>query len=76
MNIHEYQAKELLAEIRRPGPGGAVAYTAAEAVEAARRLGGRSLGRQGANPCRRPRQGGRGQAGALARTRSRRRRAR
>jgi succinyl-CoA synthetase beta subunit len=40
MNIHEYQAKELLAKFGVPVPSGAVAYTAAEAVAAARRLGG------------------------------------
>ena len=40
MNIHEYQAKELLAKRGVPVPAGAVAYTADEAVEAARRLGG------------------------------------
>jgi succinyl-CoA synthetase beta subunit len=40
MNIHEYQAKELLAKAGVTIPQGAVAYTAAEAVEAARRLGG------------------------------------
>jgi succinyl-CoA synthetase beta subunit len=40
MNIHEYQAKELLARRGVPVPAGAVAYTAAEAVEAAKRLGG------------------------------------
>src|SRR5689334_25176955 len=40
MNIHEYQAKELLARYGVPVPAGAVAYTAAEAVEAAKRLGG------------------------------------
>src|SRR5712691_1169453 len=40
MNIHEYQAKELLARFGVAVPQGAVAYTAAEAVEAARRLGG------------------------------------
>src|SRR3954451_21931132 len=40
MNIHEYQAKELLARWDVPVPPGAVAYTAAEAVEAAKRLGG------------------------------------
>ncbi|MBV9862054.1 MAG: ADP-forming succinate--CoA ligase subunit beta [Alphaproteobacteria bacterium] len=40
MNIHEYQAKELLAKFGVPVPRGAIAYTAAEAVEAARRLGG------------------------------------
>jgi succinyl-CoA synthetase beta subunit len=40
MNIHEYQAKELLAKFGVPVPQGAVAYTAAEAVAAAQRLGG------------------------------------
>ncbi len=42
MNIHEYQAKELLAKRGVPVPAGAVAYTASEAVEAATRLGGPS----------------------------------
>ena len=40
MNIHEYQAKELLAKFSVAVPRGGVAYTAAEAVETARRLGG------------------------------------
>jgi succinyl-CoA synthetase beta subunit len=40
MDIHEYQAKELLAKSGLPIPPGGVAYTAAEAVEVARRLGG------------------------------------
>ena len=40
MNIHEYQAKELLAKYGVPVPPGGVAYTAAEAVDAARRIGG------------------------------------
>jgi succinyl-CoA synthetase beta subunit len=39
MNIHEYQAKELLAKFGVAVPHGVVAYTAAEAIEAARRLG-------------------------------------
>jgi succinyl-CoA synthetase beta subunit len=41
MDIHEYQAKELLAKFGVPVPSGAVAYTAAEAVAAAERLGGK-----------------------------------
>jgi succinyl-CoA synthetase beta subunit len=41
MNIHEYQAKELLAKFGVAVPAGAVAYTAAEAVAAAKRLGGK-----------------------------------
>jgi succinyl-CoA synthetase beta subunit len=40
MNIHEYQAKELLARYGVPVPAGGVAYTAAEAEAVARRLGG------------------------------------
>jgi succinyl-CoA synthetase beta subunit len=41
MNIHEYQAKELLARFGVALPAGAVAYTAAEAVAASRQLGGK-----------------------------------
>src|SRR6516225_9745937 len=40
MNIHEYQAKQLLAKYGVPVLPGAVAYTAAEAAEATKRLGG------------------------------------
>ena len=40
MNIHEYQAKGLLAKYGVAVPRGGVAYTAEEAVEAAKRLGG------------------------------------
>jgi succinyl-CoA synthetase beta subunit len=40
MNIHEYQAKELLGKFGVAVPKGGVAYTAAEAVEVAQRLGG------------------------------------
>jgi succinyl-CoA synthetase beta subunit len=40
MNIHEYQAKGLLAKYGVAVPRGAVAYTADEAVEVARGLGG------------------------------------
>jgi succinyl-CoA synthetase beta subunit len=40
MNIHEYQAKELLSIYGVPVPAGGVAYTEAEAVEVAKRLGG------------------------------------
>ncbi len=40
MNIHEYQAKALLAEYGVAVPRGAVAYTAEEAEAAARDLGG------------------------------------
>ena len=40
MNIHEYQAKALLARFGVAVPRGRIAYTAAEAEEAARELGG------------------------------------
>jgi succinyl-CoA synthetase beta subunit len=42
MNIHEYQAKELLSIYGVPIPAGGVAYTEAEAVEVAKRVGGRA----------------------------------
>jgi len=40
MNIHEYQAKQLLAKYGVAVPGGGVAYTADEAAKAAEKLGG------------------------------------
>lgn len=40
MNFHEYQAKELFAEVGIPVPAGTIARTADEAVEAAKALGG------------------------------------
>jgi succinyl-CoA synthetase beta subunit len=40
MNIHEYQAKELLGKFAVAVPKGGIAHTAAEAVAVARRLGG------------------------------------
>ena len=40
MKIHEYQAKSILARYGVPVPKGEVAFTSAEAVEIARRLGG------------------------------------
>ena len=57
MNIHEYQAKALLAKFGVPLLKGGVAYTPDEADgrgPQARRPG---LGGEGADPCRRPRQG-------------------
>ncbi len=41
MNIHEYQAKQVLAKYNVPVPNGQVAYTPAEAVTAAQGLGGK-----------------------------------
>lgn len=40
MNIHEYQAKELLAKFGAPVPAGFAAFTIDEAVEAAKKLPG------------------------------------
>src|SRR5688500_15949935 len=40
MNFHEYQAKELFAEVGIPVPPGRIARSADEAVEAAKALGG------------------------------------
>jgi len=41
MNIHEYQAKQVLAKYSVPAPKGNVAYTPKEAVAAAQNLGGK-----------------------------------
>src|SRR5947209_5129651 len=40
MKIHEYQAKAILAQYKVPVPRGHVAYTEAEAEDAAKKLGG------------------------------------
>jgi succinyl-CoA synthetase beta subunit len=40
MNLHEYQAKKVLADFGVPVPAGRVASTAEEAVAAAAALGG------------------------------------
>ena len=40
MNIHEYQAKQLLAQYGVPVPKGGVAFTVDDAVKAAEELGG------------------------------------
>ena len=70
MNIHEYQAKELLAKFGVAVPRGGVAYTARRGGRGsapARRAG---LGGQGADPCRRPRQGRRESSSSAPRRRS------
>ncbi|MGE5269437.1 MAG: ADP-forming succinate--CoA ligase subunit beta [Thiohalocapsa sp.] len=70
MNIHEYQAKELLAKFGVAVPQGAVAYTADEAVAAAQRLGGSTNGARLWAVKAQIHAGGRGKAGGvkLART--------
>jgi succinyl-CoA synthetase beta subunit len=65
MNIHEYQAKELLAKFGVAVPAGAVAYTAPEAVAAARRLGGEAWAVKAQIHA-----GGRGKAGGVKLARS------
>ena len=59
MKLHEYQAKELLAKFGAPTPESHVASTAAEAVEAARKLGGRTVVKAQVHA------GGRGKAGGV-----------
>ena len=41
MNIHEYQAKSVLAKYGVAVPAGKVAFTVEEAIEAAKELGGK-----------------------------------
>src|SRR5579885_2203637 len=41
MNIHEYQAKQILAKYNVPVPRGKVAFTPQEAVRAVQKLGGK-----------------------------------
>ena len=65
MNIHEYQAKELLAKFGVAIPPGRVAYTAAEAVEAARQIGGTTWAVKAQIHA-----GGRGKAGGVRLARS------
>ena len=67
MNIHEYQAKEVLRGFGVPVPNGKPAFTVEEAVKAAESTGRPGLGGEGADPCRRPRQGRRRQGGQIHR---------
>lgn len=64
MNIHEYQAKELLAEFGLRIPSGILAYTATEAEWAARRLGCGKDGRVAVIKAQ-VHSGGRGKAGGV-----------
>ena len=69
MKIHEYQGKEIFREVRRAGAArlsGVQRRRGGRGGEEARRPG---LGRQGADPCRRPRQGRRRQGREVASTR-------
>ena len=61
MNIHEYQAKAVLREFGVPVSRGIAAFTVDEAVKAANEARRPGLGGEGADPCRRPRQGRRRQ---------------
>ena len=57
MNIHEYQAKALLAKFGVPLLKGGVAYTKDEAMDVGPQARRPGRGGEGADPCRRPRQG-------------------
>ena len=65
MNIHEYQAKELLAKYGVPVQPGGAAYTPAEAAEVAQRLGGKMWAVKAQIHA-----GGRGKAGGVKLVRS------
>jgi succinyl-CoA synthetase beta subunit len=65
MNIHEYQAKELLAKYGVPVQPGGIAYTPAEAAEVAQRLGGKMWAVKAQIHA-----GGRGKAGGVKLVRS------
>ena len=69
MNIHEYQAKAVLREFGVPVPRGIPAFSVDEAVKAAHDARRPGLGGQGADPCRRPRQGRRRQGREVDRRR-------
>jgi len=69
MNIHEYQAKGLMGKFGVAVPRGAVAYTAVEAREAAKTLGGSIWAVKAQIHA-----GGRGKAGASSSPAARRRR--
>ena len=70
MNIHEYQAKAVLREFGVPVPRGHAAFSVEEAVKAANDLGTPVARRQGADPCRRARQGRRRQGREVDRGRA------
>src|SRR3982074_2067685 len=65
MNIHEYQAKSLMAKFGVAVPRGAVAYTPAEAEESAKSLGGTVWAVKAQTHA-----GGRGKAGGVKLARS------
>lgn len=64
MNIHEYQAKAVLAQYGVAVPQGKVAFTVEEAVEVARELGGKAVVKAQIHA------GGRGKAGGVKLARS------
>ena len=69
MNIHEYQAKAVLARIRRAGAARRAGLHGRRGAQGGRRLGRPGLGGEGADPCRRPRQGRRRQGRQIHRRR-------
>ena len=62
MDIHEYQAKELLAQFGVPVPRGGLVYSPEQAAYRARDIGGEAWVVKAQNPFRRARQGRRRQA--------------
>ena len=66
MKIHEYQGKEILAQVRRAGTARLPGFHRAGGHRSGAEAGRLGLGGEGADPRRRARQGRRRQAGALA----------
>ncbi len=69
MNIHEYQAKAVLREFGVPVPRGHAGLQRRRSGEGRARARRPGLGGEGADPCRRPRQGRRRQGGQVDRRR-------
>ena len=67
MKIHEYQGKEILKRYGVPVPRGIPLLQRRRGRQGSRATGRAGLGRQGADPRRRPRQGRRRQAGPVGR---------
>ena len=66
MNIHEFQAKQILGRFGAPVPKGQPASSAGRGRSGIQRARAAQGGRQGADSCRRARQGRRRQAGSSA----------
>ena len=55
MNIHEYQAKEILRNYKVPVPHGIIILNLTEIEEKIKKLNKKKFGYKSANPCRRKR---------------------